>query len=891
MQLFWFTILLFVGTGVMFFVACCVRQWVCQRRQGRPQGKPQRQTETLTLERASNTTTCTLQVQQAQAVAQAQMPFPEQEQEQADGAQAEGQAHPQELTDQRREQGQEQERAAALELSNQVVISADEDFRRRLLHSLLILLSLYYLKLTTLCVRGMMCAWAADPAPLDGSAASSSQSLYLVVDTSIKCFSGWHAPTVAFILLLFLAYCIGFPCFCFVLLTRAFVTPEHGGIMGWLVAHCRILQSRQVDDTLSERKKKNKAIRLMRQSSEGKHRDKAQAGTTGSAPAAAAPPADTGAALSLWDAAGSYDSKAAVKAAWLASVAAKEGVRTELLSRLLHSRWRVDAFGYLFMTLRSDYPLFRVLTSFPVSLVYGLTTNLSSDTQLELFVLGVMAGACLGAVLLHRPFSSTFNNRRMAIVYSATLAHVCVTMGATLPSARYGERPYFIVLLCCWSLLTIAIFVHKGCSGICQRLDKSSDKSSGSTSGGGGGDRGMGGPSVVPSSGGGKGSSAEQGEEEFELALETSRLSTWHLAPRAASAHAGGSVAIAEGTRALGRIVLKKQLATKRAPTAIQAQQQQQQSLYEDQASHPQQQPHPVLDVVPTGRASLGKLHFQFLSPAGSNVTANPYRPLAPVRVRVAAAPRAVTVAPDDRSDGDTFSTVEQHKRAVSDSHVTHWRWVATASADADSDADADADYPCSASSVHVNGESHIIATRPATVTVPLQQVQQRAGLDTPTSPAMIAAHTFRLPSLSAADAAGCAAMAAAEAGGSSPVVAPPSRSASQQGEPRHPYPHARSLSLSSNRRARMSRSNAPQINAAAMQQLQSPAAAVAAVLAEGAEASRRRGSRLASFARPTAAAAPAMPAPAALPNAVQQQASATTTSAGAAQELADATE
>lgn len=40
------------------------------------------------------------------------------------------------------------------------------------------------------------------------------------------------------------------------------------------------------------------------------------------------------------------------------------------------------------MHLKDEYPLFRLFTSFPVSMIYALVTNVTDDTQVQLFILG-----------------------------------------------------------------------------------------------------------------------------------------------------------------------------------------------------------------------------------------------------------------------------------------------------------------------------------------------------------------------------------------------------------------------------------------------------------------------------------------------------------------------
>jgi hypothetical protein len=204
LQLFWYTFLLLVSTGACFFLACVVRRLLRLRIEAK---------EIVEEKKRSMQRSATIEMMRQQSLAQS----PEEKQKT--------------LARIETEMRLEQEKKAR-DFSNAMYVSPQSDFHRRLLHSLLILLSIYYLKLTTLCVRGLVCSTQPDPAPLDGSTASTSSSLYLVVDSSIRCYESYHAATVAFIFIFFLVYVIGFPVFCFV---RAHMTPPFARHRGCLV--------------------------------------------------------------------------------------------------------------------------------------------------------------------------------------------------------------------------------------------------------------------------------------------------------------------------------------------------------------------------------------------------------------------------------------------------------------------------------------------------------------------------------------------------------------------------------------------------------------------------------------------------------------------------------
>jgi hypothetical protein len=79
----------------------------------------------------------------------------------------------------------------------------------------------------------------------------------------------------------------------------------------------------------------------------------------------------------------------------------------------------------------------------------------------QLFVLGLTSSCSLAGVLWQKPFVTTFKNRKVALVYSATLAHVIVTLGGTFNTDHIWSHPYFLILLALWCVLTLAIFLHR----------------------------------------------------------------------------------------------------------------------------------------------------------------------------------------------------------------------------------------------------------------------------------------------------------------------------------------------------------------------------------------------------------------------------------------------
>jgi hypothetical protein len=130
------------------------------------------------------------------------------------------------------------------------------DFKHRLCHSLLILLSIFYLRLTTLLFKALLCDRMPDPATQADSSAAATESLYLREDGQTACWTGSHVGTAAVAIILLVVYSAGFPLFCFVLLTRAFTDETSTGAMGWLRRHIACLRGRLPRGMLSRLRRK-----------------------------------------------------------------------------------------------------------------------------------------------------------------------------------------------------------------------------------------------------------------------------------------------------------------------------------------------------------------------------------------------------------------------------------------------------------------------------------------------------------------------------------------------------------------------------------------------------------------------------------------------------------
>jgi hypothetical protein len=277
-------------------------------------------------------------------------------------------------------------------------------------------------------------------------------------------FSGCRVLTslymLCFIVLSSLYLCTSLisPVFCFILLTRAFIGPESGGIMGFLVRHISFLRSK--DRQISQ----DKARQIVRQLSQidlgGADTEPENTAAIKAAQEVDPPVSPQSPGSSGEEQLPAVKDLAAASGAPL-DAATRKTMQRELMRHAIMQRERADTYGYLFIKLKEKKPLFRMWTIFVVNLTYALSTNLTTNTEVQLFILGLVSSTTLTGVLLQQPFVTAFANRRNALVQSFTLAHVIVTLASIFDSSRMSKHPYFVILVVLWSVLTLAIFTHR----------------------------------------------------------------------------------------------------------------------------------------------------------------------------------------------------------------------------------------------------------------------------------------------------------------------------------------------------------------------------------------------------------------------------------------------
>jgi hypothetical protein len=114
---------------------------------------------------------------------------------------------------------------------------------------MLVVLSLFYLRLAGLLFRVFSCTEAPDSGTAGGGGTSGDMmmlqqgatgmgstpmALFLQEDLQTRCWRGEHLAAAAGSVILIIVYIVGFPAACWVLLMRAFSTSRTPGVLGWL---------------------------------------------------------------------------------------------------------------------------------------------------------------------------------------------------------------------------------------------------------------------------------------------------------------------------------------------------------------------------------------------------------------------------------------------------------------------------------------------------------------------------------------------------------------------------------------------------------------------------------------------------------------------------------
>jgi hypothetical protein len=305
------------------------------------------------------------------------------------------------------------------------------DFRQRTLHCLLILGSIFYLRLCVLSLQGFRCALQPDPLQSTGSDAAATRSLILLEDGSTRCWTGEHLQTAAFALLLLVAYTGGLPLFCFVLLMRAFADERTGGAAGWMRARWSLLRDDRrtaavapdVGDTEPVAAKDDASaydsvVAAAAAPLSRFHLRMHTRGMSGGWTFAASPAHKSS---SVWSQ-NKYAPTSKQQHADSPRKAADDAVLVAE-AEAAAERVRRRTFGYLYLGLRPSHFLFS-LSAFAMHAWVAFVTVFAADdgaAALQLFLFGLMWAAHTLAVALQLPFDSWITNVGKVAIGLATL--------------------------------------------------------------------------------------------------------------------------------------------------------------------------------------------------------------------------------------------------------------------------------------------------------------------------------------------------------------------------------------------------------------------------------------------------------------------------------------
>jgi hypothetical protein len=378
------------------------------------------------------------------------------------------------------------------------VAAAWLDFRARVIHSILIVLCVFYLRITILLFSAFPCSLTADPSAPADSLAEPTQSLILDADGQTKCFSGEHAVALPFISLLLLLYTAGLPLGCFILLTRAFADEQTGGVIGrmWKRWAC-LRDSRARDkarlDASAERPQawthlpaqlssdgEPGAAPLPTDSVHGgdlRHvRRQASTATARRMSKVAPSIEDRGVdgdvkgstSLSLQPSSHADDPQQLKeqperhrpplqKTLTLSANQSAMALRTQLRRELLY--------GFLFLSYREA-----TFVTGPLLLLYSccvavvtVFTDPSSDgdensSRLRLFLFGLLWTVQTLLTAHYLPYHSLLSNGKQVALGLAALAHTILMLGL---QSGAGDSVYFIGLLILFAVVTAAVFLRR----------------------------------------------------------------------------------------------------------------------------------------------------------------------------------------------------------------------------------------------------------------------------------------------------------------------------------------------------------------------------------------------------------------------------------------------
>jgi hypothetical protein len=338
------------------------------------------------------------------------------------------------------------------------MIAALVDFMQRLVHSQLILLSIFYLRLSILFFKVFPCSLMPDPtAPLDSTAAQT-ESLILDADGQTRCYTGEHAGAVAGVVILLCVYTIGLPLGCFTLLMRAFTDEHTTGTLGWLRQRVGCFRDKYARRSIPRSRVLGASeMELASPSGVSGGRQLTSAWTGASSPSAAA--------VSKYDVTeehGPVPSQSVRVAATSSSSKQASSATAAAAAAALVRHEREATYGFLFLSYRESAFMtgeLLMLSSCALAAINVFATDGSGSSQLGLFLFGLVWTINTLLTAYYLPYPTLVNNGKNLLVGLASLGHAVVMLGLQQDSATSG---YFVALLVLFGLMAVGIFFRQG---------------------------------------------------------------------------------------------------------------------------------------------------------------------------------------------------------------------------------------------------------------------------------------------------------------------------------------------------------------------------------------------------------------------------------------------
>lgn len=309
-----------------------------------------------------------------------------------------------------------------------------EDFKRRVLHSFLLLCSIFYLKLNTLQFKMFVCVTAPTPESIFDDEPVMSE--FLKEDFQTPCYASAHLGTTISICVLFVFYSFLFPFATYVILCRAFADEaEENGCTSWLVRHVSLFRPSQSKDEQAA-----EAHKAMRE--EEQHHKLVAKNAMADAKVDAA-----GAGVTL------VSSKDAATAPPSRSTSFAVLPLSTAMTLAYIEHHRMQTFGFLFLHIKHSVFSYR-LSQYVINFCFAAITTQVTRIDVQLFLLGFCFVVEALIVAWYLPFETMADNALHGGLDMLLLSHTAVMLSVQ----QGGEHmTLFFTLVALFGALLILI--------------------------------------------------------------------------------------------------------------------------------------------------------------------------------------------------------------------------------------------------------------------------------------------------------------------------------------------------------------------------------------------------------------------------------------------------